>query len=373
MNLERWASPADQVPEIERALSTGAFGAVYRARSAEGTACVLKVLHRRYRDNVNIRARFDQEAEALRSLAGEAVPRLLAAGETEEGAPYLAIELLPGTSALHESEARRGIPYAEVHDILLRVLNVLSAAHERGLLHRRLSPQSVVRTPLKQTCVLDFGVALDLCAVTDSRPDMPLGQAAYLAPEQLIGAHACVGPHTDIFSLAASAVRLLAGRKVRSVDFGSARPFPDVHRLGLEAPREWLDLLAKATRFDPAERYASADDMRAALQGLPTIARAHEATEAVRELWRSHLAAAKAREAGARAMQTKVSSRAVVGMSREEAALLSEQVRVVRAAMGPPRAEPVVPSVAPRPRCRLAALFSFAVSARTSKAPSRAR
>ena len=101
--------------------------------------------------------------------------------------------------------------------------------------------------------------------------DVVVGTPAYMAPEQGLSADGHILPATDVFGVGATAIVLLAGRAVRQNDVlleAISHPFPTTLALGLEGPRELLEVFDRAVRFAPQERYAGAAEMLEELERL---------------------------------------------------------------------------------------------------------
>ena len=85
--------------------------------------------------------------------------RILDDDVTDEGEPFLVMELLEGESLDARLERDGPLPAADVIDQAIQLLDVLGAAHARGIVHRDIKPHNLFWTPAGQLKVLDFGVA----------------------------------------------------------------------------------------------------------------------------------------------------------------------------------------------------------------------
>ena len=202
-------------------------------------------------------------------------PRIVTIFEASEldGGLYIAMEFLKGTSL--EAELRRGPPSAEAAlRILGQVLEALAHAHAAGVVHRDIKPSNVLSQPDGNIKLVDFGLA----RLADAEPLTRLGEAMgtpqYASPEQLTGA--ATDHRTDIYSAGVLAFELFTGRR----PFGApgdtlaaivykvlTQPVPQVNtEWGHEHPG--IDaFVARAMAKEPAERFASVDEMRSALEG----------------------------------------------------------------------------------------------------------
>ncbi|MDC0676723.1 protein kinase domain-containing protein [Sorangium atrum] len=261
---------------IERLLGQGGFARVYGAtREADGRSVALKVARRQ--DD----GRIAREAAALARLDPPLVPALLGRGRSGELGPFLVLERLEGCSLarrLADLPGAGAMPIAQASAIVRALSAALDAVHDAGLVHRDLKPENVWLRPGGEVALIDFGLAAQARADGDARaalgPDLTqtgaiLGTAAYMAPEQCLGARA-VDARADIYALGAMIFELLTGRppfvgeaaEVRQAHV-ARRPEPpsSIAQLPEGADEAVLRCLAK----DPEARPARASDVARAL------------------------------------------------------------------------------------------------------------
>ena len=196
--------------ELKSEAGTGGMGTVYQAIDRRSGAVVaLKVLHVR---TATESARFDQEARLLAELCHPGIVRYFDRGTAPHGSPFIAMEWLEGET-LEERLSRGTLGPAAVATVACRVLEALSAAHERGVVHRDIKPSNVflVGWKLTDTRILDFGIArrvLDPKRFT--RKGSTVGTPLYASPEQARGRHDVDG-RADIFSLGCVLYEALTG------------------------------------------------------------------------------------------------------------------------------------------------------------------
>ena len=274
---------------IGEKVGQGGMGEVYRAQRADGLfeqTVALKVV-RRCMASADILARAATERHALARLQHPGVARLLGAGETPDGRPYLAMEFIDGEPLLAYADSR-GLSVDDRLGVFLQVCEAVAAAHRALVVHRDLKPSNVLVADTDdgpRVTLLDFGIAKvldgsDGLTRTGIRPFTP----AYAAPEQRSGG--AITTSTDVWALGALLFELLTGQ--RAVDEASgARPStaatrdnPPLAASGVLARqlRGDLDAIAmKALREEPEARYASADalaeDIRRYLTRRPVAAR----------------------------------------------------------------------------------------------------
>ena len=214
--------PGDRVERyvIEAPLGQGGMGRVYRAHDERlDRRVALKVLLAEGEDQEG-RARLLREARAAAALDHPNVVHVYDVGEAA-GAPYIAMELVLGTS-LRTLIGDRSIPQHEHVGTLVQIALALAAAHDAGLVHRDVKPENVIVRSDGRVKVLDFGIARrsrlqpDPTAPTEAHlatltaEGVKIGTPLYMAPEQIRGD--AVDGKTDQFAWGVVAFELLSGK-----------------------------------------------------------------------------------------------------------------------------------------------------------------
>lgn len=309
---------------LEVPIGEGGMGQVWRAVRADGLyqrRVALKLLRPGLGD-AGLRQRFTRERQILARLGHAHIARLLDAGLSADGQPYLALDYVHGEPITGYADAL-GLDIATRLALFLQVCEAVSHAHANLVVHRDLKPSNILVTPAGDVCLLDFGIAKLLDEPRDDSADLTRTGARvytlhYAAPEQL--RREPVTTMTDVYAMGAVLYELLAGRKPyqpgRSTDAAweeailadePDRPSLAAQRLGRErndsvllrrAPQLAGDLdniILKALHKTPAHRYASAEalaqDLGRYIQGLPVEARAQSLSYRVRKLLHRHLLA----------------------------------------------------------------------------------
>ncbi len=264
---------------LDEVLGEGGMGVVYAARHARnGLAVAIKVLHPGADENT--RARFLKEGYAANRVEHLGTVRVLDDGQTAQGVVYLVMERLFGASleALAERAGGR-LPIARVLPAARAVAAVLAAAHARNIVHRDIKPENVFVCNDGAIKVLDFGIARVRDADSGRRTtqDAVLGTPAFMAPEQALGHSERVGPPSDVYALAASVFNLLTGELLHEGRTASellvkvcTTPAPPVRSLAPWIPESLAQVLDRALRFSPEERYVDGKALEEAL-ALVTI------------------------------------------------------------------------------------------------------
>ncbi|HKE24646.1 MAG TPA: protein kinase [Bryobacteraceae bacterium] len=243
---------------IEDKLGRGAMGVVYRADDLNlGRPVALKFLAPEMAGDPSAVNRFHRESRTASALNH---PNICTVYSVEEfrGQPVIVMELLEGRTL--ESLLSAGpLPAARAVPLALQMAAALEAAHRKGIVHRDLKPANVIVTEFGVK-VLDFGLAK--CAVTDdcaavrevTQAGSIAGTPNYMAPELFLGQPA--DARSDLYALGAVLLEMLTGSR----DARSPRAkFP-------EDADALEPIVRRALRDDPAERWQTAGDFKAALE-----------------------------------------------------------------------------------------------------------
>ena len=275
---------------LTRVLGSGGMGVVYLGERSDGAfskQVAIKLLSAAF---IEARERFHRERELLARLDHPNVARLLDAGATPDGLPYLVMEYVEGTP-IDRYCTDRALAFDARVRLLMEVCAGVAHAHRNLVVHCDIKPENILVTRDGAVKLLDFGIARLLDPrrrITLFRPATP----AYSSPEQLQGD--TVTTATDVYSIGVLAYVLLAGhgpylwksgrleevmQSVLTAEPLRASDVPGVPTAAARRLRGDLDnVLAKAVAKDPRRRYDTvqqlADDLAAYLDGYPVRARA---------------------------------------------------------------------------------------------------
>jgi serine/threonine protein kinase len=261
---------------IDGVLDVGGMAAVYVATHRNGRKCAIKILHARFARDPEVRRRFLREGYVANKIDHPGAVAILDDDTTEDGAPFLVMELLDGQSlAAWLTRAGGSLPALEVLGIAGQVLEVLEVAHANGVIHRDLKPGNVFVTKTGHAKLLDFGLARirdGSASIVPTAAGVVLGTAGYMSPEQARGAPDQVDARSDIFAVGAVMFRALTGRRVHekqsAFDVMLAAMKEQAPSLRGVMPGAGPLLVAavdKALAFDKAARWQTAREMREAL------------------------------------------------------------------------------------------------------------
>ncbi|MBL8607507.1 MAG: protein kinase [Myxococcales bacterium] len=248
---------------LEAVVGEGGMATVWRARdrSAADRVVALKLLRGL---GVQVAQRLFREAEILRAFSHPGVVRAYDAFATH-GDVVLVMDLVVGES-LGQRLARDGrLAWREAARVTAAVAGALSAAHERGIVHRDVKPGNVMLRADGAPILVDFGLAkaLDPLALANAgwrtSTGSVLGTPAYMAPEQLHGERDIDG-RADVWALGAVLYECLAGQRPFA-GRGIGRMLRDVLRppsplgpLAGDAPATLVDAAMSALTFDRSAR-----------------------------------------------------------------------------------------------------------------------
>jgi eukaryotic-like serine/threonine-protein kinase len=275
---------------IDRVIDLGGMAVVYAATHRNGKRVAIKMLLPAFATHDEVRARFLREGYVANQVDHPGAVSILDDDVTDDGAPFLVMELLEGET-LEQSLGRSGgrLGVADVLAIADQTLDVLAAFHARGVIHRDIKPGNLFITRAGVVKVLDFGLARLRAAqgVVATAAGMVLGTAAYMPPEQAQGKSAEIDHRSDVFAVGAVMFRALTGRAIHEGKTPMERLIEAMRQrapsLGLVAPGTppWVvGIVDKALAFDKADRWASAAEMRHAVR--QTFASLKQEAERVR-------------------------------------------------------------------------------------------
>jgi serine/threonine-protein kinase len=269
--------------EIVRLIGRGGMGSVWEGRHASlGTRVAIKFIDQEYVGSREAQTRFATEARAAATIQSKHAIQIFDHGVTEDGRPYIVMELLVGEALDHRIERLGRISLQETARILGQVARALQRAHDAGIIHRDLKPENIylVRSPDDEdeiAKVLDFGIAKikgppsDLGLTSSTKTGAVLGTPYYMSPEQARGLRS-IDHRSDLWSLGIIAYKCVTG--VLPFDGESVGdllvtictappPVPSNTLPGL--PRAFDAWFFRAVDRDPGRRYASAAELGEAL------------------------------------------------------------------------------------------------------------
>lgn len=259
---------------LGRRLGAGAQAEVFHAHEEDGgdptQAFAVKVLFPHVCQDPEYCTRFEREAEMCRQLSHPRVVRVHYSGITSDKRWWMVQDFMP-RGTLKELLAERGaLPPEEARKLLVQLAEGLAYAHSKGITHRDFKPDNVLLDEEGEPVIADFGMARAARYQTITREDTTLGTPAYMPPEQVQGLRP--DHRADLYSLGVVGYQLLAGRLPFDGDLITtmmAHMQSEPPPLPAELPEDLVAVVMRLLQKDPADRYQTARDVRAALLNQP--------------------------------------------------------------------------------------------------------
>jgi len=273
----------------EDKLGAGGMGTVYAATdTVTGARVALKVVAARVAENEVLLSRFEREVRAVRALDTPHVVRMFDAGrDAYSGLPFFVMEVLDGEDVAHVVKRLRPLR----PDLALRIgaqaCSGLEVAHAARVVHRDIKPSNLFlakgNSPGERIVkILDFGIAklvpepgespqsAELTNLTET--GSMLGSPLYMAPEQARG-HKNIDVRADIWSLGVVLYQALTGRTPHPYTDAlgeliiaiCTEPAERIEHFSPWVPKHIADVVHKALEINPAARYQTITEMRAAI------------------------------------------------------------------------------------------------------------
>ena len=258
-------------------IGAGGMAVVYSAtRASDDELVAIKVLPGGWGGASDFRERLVREASALQLLSHPNVVKILDTGEVDErlgGGRYLVMEWLPGAlDRVLRSRYPEPLPVAQALAIAHGVAQGLAAVHAVGMIHRDVKPSNILLRADETPVLTDFGLVGRLPGEADQQrltaSNVIVGTADYMAPEQVAGLP--LDGRADLYALGVVLFEMLAG----TVPFAGRDPIDTLRAqveeacppLPTDIPPGVRDLVDRALRKRPADRFPSAGAMAGALQ-----------------------------------------------------------------------------------------------------------
>jgi len=260
---------------IEQLLAQGGMGAVYLATDQKfGSRVAIK---ERFYEHAELAEAFEREARILNSLHHPVLPHV-SDYFSGPGGHFLVMEYIEGEDLSEMLKREGSFPVEDVTRWGMELLDTLDYLHSQDppIIHRDIKPGNLKLTSRGNIVLLDFGLAKETTGNTQGMRSVFGYSRRYSPLEQIEGAGTDV--RSDIFSLAATLYHLMTGEApvdvlARASAIVGGRPDPllpadDVKR---GVPVALADVLTKALELDPDKRFASAADMRSAVEKAVSV------------------------------------------------------------------------------------------------------
>jgi hypothetical protein len=271
--------------EVEKELGRGGMAVVYRAQEIELRRLVaLKVLPPGL-GSPDMAERFRREARMAAALDHPNIIPIYRVGQAA-GTYFFAMKFVEGRAVDAILEQQGALPVAVVLHVLRATASALAFAHARQIVHRDIKGANILVDRDGRVLVSDFGIARAAEEKTLTASGSVIGTPHFMSPEQCSGQK--VGPQSDQYSLGVLAFQMLTGQVPFDADSVIAiiqhhyfTPVPDVRAVREDVPEALLAVVYRALAKDAAQRFASTDEMVAALDAVPGAAEDRARSEAL--------------------------------------------------------------------------------------------
>jgi eukaryotic-like serine/threonine-protein kinase len=273
-------------------IGIGGMGLVYRGRHLTfNELCAIKIVNDDIAGNASFLQRFQTEAMVTRKLRHPNAVRVDDFDYTEDGRPFIVMELVEGKNVSEVLQAEGALAVPRAVRIARQVGQAIGVAHKLGIVHRDLKPGNIILTKDEQgqetAKVLDFGIAKLREVVGEDRPEMTMtgmvvGTPLYMSPEQFLGKKAGgeVDGRTDIYSLGVVLYQMITAQLPFEAETPyalmlqhlqtSARP-PHEVKPELRIPSALSQVILKAMEKSREQRFQTAEDFVAALDQVTAV------------------------------------------------------------------------------------------------------
>lgn len=248
-------------------LAQGGTAEVYEAHdSIDKKQCAVKFILENLLGNETNVHRFEREAKIAAKLSHPNIVKVYESG-IYDTRPYIVLEYINGQTLGEKLKLGSKLTYIEICEIMIQMCDVLTYLHMHSVVHRDIKPDNIYCFYDGTVKLADFGIAIDLTNKT--REDVALmGSVHYMAPE-LVARNPDISKLADIYSLGITFFELVT----KQVPFNDTNPLnvalmhvnnemPLPTSLANDLPKPIENIILKATKKNPEERYQSARAMK---------------------------------------------------------------------------------------------------------------
>ncbi len=261
---------------IDRLIGMGGMAQVFAATHRNGRQVAVKMMRPHLTAEPSLVERFSREGYVANRVEHDGAVAILDDDVTDDGAPFLVMELLKGRTLRERLVTDGVIALPDALRIVDEALDVLASAHERGVVHRDIKPDNLFEIEDGRIKVLDFGIARVREQAVNAQETMSgttMGTLGYMPPEQARGHVQDVDARSDVWAVGATLYTLLSGQRLHeaptpseSLLLAMSLPAPSGAALLPSAPPDVQALLDAALARDKEARFADGRAMQIAVR-----------------------------------------------------------------------------------------------------------
>lgn len=267
MEESRFNEIIDDRYKILSELGSGGMAIVYKAHDLITDRDVaIKMMKPEMAGDKTGFTRFERETRAAASLNHQNIVKVVNVG-SYKGLPYMVNELVNGKTLKEVLNIRGKLSFMVACDVMYQLCSAVMYAHQHGVIHRDIKPDNIFLTFDGTIKLSDFGIAIFQNATHVTRSDVIMGSVHYIAPEVTMGSAA--SEKSDIYSMGITFFELVTGKSPFDGDNNSAialmhvnQKFPNIRKFNPHTPASIEQIIYKATKKDPFDRYPNVEYMR---------------------------------------------------------------------------------------------------------------
>jgi eukaryotic-like serine/threonine-protein kinase len=238
------------------------------------------MLHPHLSASPETRLRFLDEGYVANRIKHPGAVSVIDDDTTEQGEVFLVMDLLDGESLARHVTEKGPLAPERVLVIIDKLLDVLAAAHDEGIVHRDVKPDNVFLCRDGQIRLLDFGIARMTARwrTHTTQSGTTLGTPPFMPPEQARGRWEQLDGRTDLWAVGATMFVLLSGRHVHEAETVNEEllsamtvPAPTLASVASHLPKPLIELVDKALAFEREDRWSSAREMQTAVRRVEAL------------------------------------------------------------------------------------------------------
>lgn len=267
--------------ELLARVGGGGMALVYKAKDLLLNRFVaVKVLRQQFTHDDDFVKRFRREAQAAASLSHPNIVSIYDVGQVED-TYYIVMEYIDGANLNEIIRDRAPLQVDEAVRIAAQICDALEHAHHNQIIHRDIKPHNILIGNNGRVKVTDFGIARAVTSSTITQTGSVVGSVHYFSPEHAKGV--ATGEKSDLYSLGIVMYQMLTGRlpflgeSPISVALKHLQePFEQPRSVNPYIPQSVENIILKAMRKNPQERYKSAEEMQRDLESCLQPGRLNE-------------------------------------------------------------------------------------------------